>query len=155
MAENIPPNEGPAPDPGEEGDVVGKIDQLLHRHRYKLPSDASMPGLADPSRVPEAPIADGIPVLTDVVAGPGHDAKLPPVPSRSATINSVLIVRRMALALDAEHARLSAAMGGDVNQLKMLDHLVAELKHALPAAVRAAIIDGAPGSFRQRDDGQL
>jgi hypothetical protein len=46
-------------------------------------------------------------------------------------------------------------MGGDVNQLKMLDHLVAELKHALPAAVRAAVIDGAPGSFRQRDDGQL
>ena len=166
MAENIPPNEGPAPDPSEEGDVVGKIDQLLHRHRYKLPSDASMPGLADPSRVPEVPIADGtlvmlaqnsdgIPVLTDVVAGPGHDAKLPPVPSRSATINSVLIVRRMALALDAEHARLSAAMGGDVNQLKILDHLVAELKHALPAAVRAAIIDGAPGSFLQRDDGQL
>ena len=155
MAENIPPNEGPAPDPGEEGDVVGKIDQLLHRHRYKLPSDGSMPGLADPSRVPEAPIADGIPVLTDVVAGPGHDAKLPPVPSRSATINSVLIVRRMALALDAEHARLSAAIGGDINQLKMLDHLVAELKHALPAAVRAAITDRAPATLRQRDDGQL
>ena len=81
---------------------------------------------------------DGIPVLTDVVAGPGQDSGSPPVPSQSGSINSVLVVRRLALALDAEHARLSAEIGGDTNQLRMLDRLVAELKHALPAAVRAA-----------------
>jgi hypothetical protein len=154
MAENIPPNEAPAPHLADT-DVVSKIDDLLNRHRSKLPAGTATPVLMDPSYAQEALMDDGIPVLTDVVAGPGEDSKLPPVPSQSRMVNSVLIVRRMALALDVEHARLSAEMGEDTNQLRVLDRLVAELKHALPAAVRAAIIDKVPDPARQRDDGQL
>ncbi|MFL6581413.1 MAG: hypothetical protein ACJ8G2_11790 [Burkholderiales bacterium] len=141
MAEENPPKDASAPHPADPTDVVGKIDELLHRHRSKSPAGDVIPVLLDPSHAREASTADGIPVLTDVVMGPGQDAKSPPTPSQSRAINSVVIVRRLALALDAEHARLSAEIGGDTNQLGILDRLVAELKHALPAAVRAAILD--------------
>jgi len=150
MSEDNPPKDPSTPHSDDATDVVGKIDELLHRHRGK-----SLAGDADSSQAHEAPIADGIPVLTDVVMGRGQDAKSPPTPPQSKTVNSVLIVRRMALSLDAEHARLLAEMGGDADQLRILDRLVAELKHALPAAVRAAIMDKAPDSVRRGDDGQL
>jgi hypothetical protein len=154
MAENIPPKQAPSSSPADT-DVVGKIDELLNRHRSKLPAGDVIPIAIDSSHAQDALTGDGIPVLTDVVAGPGQDSTLAPVPLQSRMVNSVLIVRRMALALDAEHARLSVEMGGDTNQLRVLDRLVAELKHALPAAVRAAIIDKVPDLTRQRDDGQL
>jgi hypothetical protein len=147
MAEDNPSNSAPARHPTDQGDVVDKIDDLLHRHRSKTPAGDVIPELPDPSHAHEAASADGIPVLTDVVTGPGQDANSSPTPSQSRTINSVLIVRRMALALDAEHARLSGEIGGDTNQLRILDRLVAELKHALPAAVRAAILDKVPDSM--------
>ena len=150
MSEDNPAKEPPAPHPSDPTDVVGKINELLHRHRGK-----SFAGDVDSSQAHEDPFADGIPVLTDVVMGPGQDAKSPPTPPPAKTINSVLIVRRMALALDAEHARLLAEMGSDADRLRILDRLVAELKHALPAAVRAAIMDNVPDSVRRGDDGQL
>jgi hypothetical protein len=61
----------------------------------------------------------------------------------------------MSMALDAEHARLAAQIGGDATQVRLLDRLVAELKRALPAAVRAAINDKTAGSARPGSDGQL
>jgi hypothetical protein len=137
MAEDNPSKDEAAPHPP---DVIDKIDELLHRHRSKSPAGDVIPVLGT-AQGQEGTVADGIPVLTDVVAGPAQDAKSPPAPYQA--INSLLIVRRMALALDAEHARLSAEIGGDIHQLRVLDRLVAELKHALPAAVRAAIMDRA------------
>jgi hypothetical protein len=150
MSEDNPPKDPSDPHPSDPTDVVDKIDELLQRHRGK-----SLAGDVDSSQAHQDPVADGIPVLTDVVMGPGQDAKSPPSPLQAKTINSLLIVRRMALALDAEHARLLAEMGGDANQAYLLDRLVAELKHALPAAVRAAILDKVPDSPRRGDDGQL
>jgi len=135
MAEDIP-GEPPLPADDSE-DVLGKIDQLLNRHRPKAPAVEAIPVLTDE----DVPIGDGIPVLTDVVGGPGQSESLPLPFSRSSTISSALILRRMAVALDAEHASLMAQIGGDLAQARMLDRLVAELKRALPAAVRAAISD--------------
>jgi len=61
----------------------------------------------------------------------------------------------MAVALEAEHARLLAQIGGDTAQAHMLDRLVAELKRALPAAVRAAITVKTPDPSQLDDDGRL
>ena len=153
MAEEIPPEPTFEADP--QDDILGKIDQLLNRHRPKASAAETLPVLTHAPRHEDVPIGDGIPVLTDVVAGPRQPARPPPAPSRSSTISSVLILRRMALALDAEHARLLAQIGGDAAQARMLDRLVAELKHALPAAVRAAITDKTPDPTRPGDDARL
>jgi hypothetical protein len=153
MAEEIP-NRPPGFAADQQDDVLGKIDQLLNRHLPKSPPADVVPVLTDTSLDDEVGASDGIPVLTDAVAGPGQSAR-PPLPSRLSTRNTVQIVRRMSMALDAEHARLAAQIGGDATQVRLLDRLVAELKRALPAAVRAAINDKTPGSARPGGDGQL
>ena len=153
MAEEIPRGPEPHSEAGPQDDVLGKIHQLLNRHRPKASAAETIPVLTAAPRHEEVPIGDGIPVLTDVVAGTGQRAR--PAPLRSRTISSVMILRRMTLALDAEHARLLAQIGGDAAQARLLDWLVAELKHALPAAVRAAIIDKAPDPARPGEDARL
>src|SRR5260221_11919725 len=144
MAEEFPRGPEPHPDADPQDDVLGKIDQLLNRHRPKAPAAEAIPVLTDAPRDEAVPIDDGIPILTDVVSGPGQPAGPAPALSRSSTISSTLILRRMAVALEAEHARLRAQIGGDAAQAHMLDRLVAELKRALPAAVRAAITSKIP-----------
>ena len=153
MAEEFPPGRGPETDPRD--DVLGKIDQLLNRHRPKAPAVEAIPVLTDAPQDEVVPIDDGIPLLTDVVGDPGKPASPPSAFSRSSTISSALILRRMAVALDAEHARLRAQVGSDSAQMQLLDRLVAELKRALPAAVRAAITDKAPDPAQPGDDARL
>ena len=155
MAEEIPRRPEPTLDADQHDDVLGKIDQLLNRHRPKTSVSDDIPVLTDASREEAVPIDDGIPILRDVVSGPGRPAKIAPSPDRPGTINSVLILRRMAIALQAEHARLRAQIGGDTMQAHMLDRLVAELRRALPAAVRAAVTVATPDPPRPDDDGRL
>jgi len=150
MAEDIP-GEPPLPADDYADDVLGKIDQLLNRHRPKTPVAESIPELTDD----DVPIDDGIPVLTDVVSGPGQPLSLAPAFSRSSSISSALILRRMAVAIDAEHARLQTQIAGDPVHTQMLDRLVAELKRALPAAVRAAITDKETDPTQSGGDGRL
>ncbi|HVY07265.1 MAG TPA: hypothetical protein VHB46_14925 [Burkholderiales bacterium] len=128
------------PDPFDEGaigdDVVGKIDQLLNRHRPKPAPEDTIPVLVQASQDEAAP--DGIPVLTDVVE---HRSQLlamatPDVPR---PIDNLVILRRLATALEGEHLRLREQIGDDPAQIRMLDSLAAELRRALPAAVRAAL----------------
>ncbi|HEX4985452.1 MAG TPA: hypothetical protein VFV71_05190 [Burkholderiales bacterium] len=124
-------------DPGPDGapdDVVGKIDEFLNRHRSKAADAGEIPLLTEADAEP--PPDDGIPMLTDVVAAP--DPVREQLPPRAAAIGSALILRRLVLALDAEHDRLRALAGADVEQVRQLDRLVAELKRVLPGAVRAA-----------------
>jgi len=154
MAEEIP--SGPDPEAAQQDDVLDKIDQLLNRHRPK-PPDAlaeSAPLLTDALPAENSSENDhGIPTLTDVVGGAGRPAKRPA--SASGSLASVLILRRMAIALDAEHIRLLAQIDrNDAAQARMLDRLVAELKRALPGAVQAALSDRSSDS-RSDDDGQL
>ena len=155
MAEEFPRGPEPHPDADPQDDVLGKIDQLLNRHRPKAPAAEAIPVLTDAPQDEAVPIEDGIPILTDVVSGPGQPAGPTPALSRSSTISSTLILRRMAVALEAEHARLRAQIGGDAAQAHMLDRLVAELKRALPAAVRAAITNKTPDPAQPGDDGRL
>jgi hypothetical protein len=151
MAEEIP-GEPPFPADDYSDDVLGKIDQLLNRHRPKAPVVETIPVLTDE----DVPIDDGIPVLTDIVSGPGQPASLPPGLSRSSTVSSALILQRLGIALDVEHIRLLAQIDrNDAEQARMLDRLVAELKRALPGAVRSAIKDKALDPPQPEDDGRL
>ena len=159
MAEEIPRGPVPQIETGQQhDDVLGKIDQLLNRHRPK-PPDAfaqSAPVLTDALQVESIPASDdGIPTLTDVVGEPGRPAKRPAGVSQSSSLRSGLMIQRLSIALDVEHIRLLAQIDrDDAAQARMLDRLVAELKRALPGAVQAALSDG---SFapRYEDDAPL
>jgi|KBSMisStandDraft_5_1062788.scaffolds.fasta_scaffold78571_4 hypothetical protein len=155
MAEERPGETDPVFEEDQQDDVVGKIDQLLNRHRPKSSAPSEIPVLTKPSQLEDVPTDDGIPILTDIVAGPGQSAVVPSGLSRSNVISSTLILRRMAVALEAEQARLLAQMGNDAAQARMLERLVAELKRALPAAVRAAITDKTSDPAVFRNDSRL
>ena len=155
MAEEIPQKTDPAMEAIEQDDVLGKIDQLLNRHRPKSSSADAIPVLLDTTAVHDVAPGDGIPVLTDVVGAPGRAETPRPASSRSKAGISLQIVRRMSLALDSEHARLTAQLAGDGAQMRMLDRLVIELKRALPAAVRAAVEDKTVANVRPRGDSPL
>jgi hypothetical protein len=154
MAEEILPE--PHLEADQQDDVLGKIDQLLNRHRPKISAAEAIPLLTETPSQEDVPIDDGIPILMDVVTGPGRPPTTPPASSRSGTISSVLILRRMAIALDAEHIRLLTQIDrNDAEQARMLDRLVGELKRALPGAVRAALAQNMPAPSQPDDDGQL
>lgn len=154
MAEDDARRTEPHAEPDLQDDVLGKIDQLLNRHRPKAPVSESIPLLTDAPQ-DEIVLDDGIPVLTDVVTGPGQPAGDAPATSRSGMVSSTQIIRRMAMALETEHSRLRAQIGDDPLQLQLLERLVTELRRALPAAVRAAIANKAPDSGQSGDDGRL
>lgn len=156
MAEEIPRAPEPTFDAEQHDDVLGKIDQLLNRHRPKTSVADAIPMLMGGSREKADPIDDGIPILSDVVSGPRRSATLAPSQAHSSTISSVLILRRMAIALDAEHIRLLAQVDrNDAEQARMLSRLVGELKRALPGAVRAALAQTTSAPPLPDDDRQL
>jgi hypothetical protein len=155
MAEELPGDSDPVFDADQQDDLVGKIDQLLNKHLPKTSAAGEIPALTEASQLEDIPIDDGIPILTDIVAGPGQSATVPSGLSRSNALSSTLILRRMAVALEAEQARLLAQMGNDAAQARMLERLVAELKRALPAAVRAAITDKTSDPAVFRNDSRL
>jgi hypothetical protein len=156
MAEEIPRGPEPQPEADQEDDVLGKIDQLLQRHRPKLSAAEAIPLLTEVPGPVDVPIDDGIPILRDVVSGFGRPAKLARSASRPSTISNVLILRRMSIALDAEHIRLLAQIDrNDAEQARMLDRLVGELKRALPGVVRAALAQNIAAPSQPDDDGPL
>ena len=128
-----------------QDDVLGKIEQLLNRHRPSAPAAMPEPGHASPPH--DNPQSDGIPVLTDMVVGPVQAAPL--ATARPGTVNSAVILRRLAAAIEAERARLLAQLGSDETQAGMLERLVVELKRSLPAAVRAAVTPADPDQAGQ------
>ena len=154
MAEENPPE--PHPEVDQADDVLGKIDQLLNRHRPIISTAEAIPVLTQTPSREDVPIDDGIPILRDVVSAPGRPARHPPAPSRPDTLTSVLLLRRMSIALDAEHIRLLAQIDrNDVEQARMLDRLVGELKRALPGAVRAALAQSKSTASQPGHDAQL
>lgn len=156
MAEEIPRGPEPHLEADQQDDVLGKIDQFLNRHRPKTPVADDVPVLKDAPREEAVPIDDGVPILRDIVSGPGRPAKLAPSPARPGTISSVLLLRRMSIALDAEHLRLLSQIDrNDTEQARMLDRLVGELKRVLPGAVRAALAQKMSAPSQPDDDGQL
>ena len=145
MADDIPRENEPFLDTGQQDDVLNKIDQLLNRHRPKAPAAEAIPVLTDAPPDEDVPIGDGIPVLMDGVTGPGRPSGPPSTPSRFSTISGALILQRMEIALDVEHIRLLAQINrDDPEKARMLDQLVGELKRALPGAINSAIKDKTP-----------
>lgn len=155
MAEDRPGRPDPPADAGADNDVLGKIDQLLSRHRPKPPAAEAIPLLTDAPRDEPGTPEDGIPVLTDVVTGTGQPAGNAPATSRPGSVSSTVILRRMAVALEAEQARLLAQIGDDPVQARLLERLVAELKRALPAAVRAALTERPTDPASSGEEGRL
>lgn len=145
MAEERPRRLQPDIASSAQDDVLGKIDQLLNRHRS---ISASEPAAAQATTAPSESNTggDGIPVLTDIVSGPGEPSVLSS--ARASMIDSAALLRRMAGALEAEQARLLTSIGNDPVQAALLERLVTELKRALPAAVRVALRPRAPGAER-------
>ena len=145
MAEETARGPEPQLEAEQQDDVLGKIDQLLNRHRPKTPANEAVPVLMDAPADDDIPPGDGIPVLTDVVNGPDRPADIPTTPPRSGAISSGLILQRMEIALDVVHIRLLAQIDrDDPEQARRLDRLVAELKRALPGAISSAIGDKTP-----------
>jgi hypothetical protein len=120
-------------------DLLGKLDQLINRHR-PLPADAdpSLPVLSDTQHPAPPPAEDNIPTLTDVVGRPARHAFLRQAGRHSDAALETKVIYGLAATLDAERARLAAG-GGDPMRIQALDELIAELKRALPAIVRAAL----------------
>ena len=139
MAEDIPP-----PDQEESGehseDILGKLDQLLHRHRPKPPeADAALPVLSDALQL-EPPPEDPIPTLRDIVSKSGGPASFRKPTTRTDPALETRIIYRLAAALETEGARLASA-GGDPARIREIGVLIAELRRALPAIVRSALSD--------------
>jgi hypothetical protein len=156
MADETTRGPGPPLEADQQDDVLGKIDQLLKRHRPKASGAEAIPLLTESPGEEQVPIGDGIPTLMDVVTGPGRPAKPSPALPRSGAISSVLILQRMAIALDAEHLRLLAQIDrNDAQQARMLDRLVGEIKRALPRVVQAALAQNTSAPSQPDDDGRL
>ncbi len=138
------------PPPGAEDDesVLGKLDQLLHKHRRGTsdPASAPVPELNDSLRGTAAPVPEDIPTLVDKVSVPAREPSLPQRPDTSPSVNSsaaleAAINLRLALKLDSERARLLEQIGNDPVRVQALNQLIMELKRSLPAIVRSVLSD--------------
>ena len=149
MAENI--GKFSPRDAGDEDDVLGKLDQLLNKHRPGAdePGATTVPELTDSLRGADATVPGSIPTLVDVVSGPVRDPSLPEqrrtVPSaNAAAVLEVGINFRLAVKLESERARLLEQIGNDPLRARAVDELITELKRSLPAIVRSVFADGLP-----------
>jgi hypothetical protein len=140
---NIPP-----PGAEDEDDVLGKLDQLLYKHRpgASEPGASPVPELTDSLRGTDAPVPGNIPTLVDMVSGPAREPSLPQRPSARPPLNADAVLEaginlRLALKLEAERARLLDEIGNDPVRAEALDHLITALKRALPAIVRSVLSD--------------
>ncbi len=141
---NLPP-----PGAEDEEDVLGKLDQLMHKYRAGAsePGAAPVPELTDSLHGTDAPVPGNIPTIVDRVSGPGRG---PSAPQRSdtspfANTNAVLetaINLRLAAKLESERARLLERIGNDPVRAQALDQLITELKRSLPEIVRSVLSDG-------------
>lgn len=139
MAEGIPPSSRDEPGEPEE-DILGKLDQLLHRHRPRPPeSDPALPVLSDALR-PETEVApeDPIPTLTDVVGKSARPASFRRPARRADPALEARIIYGLAAALEAEGKRL-AATRGDPDRIQQIETLIAEIRRSLPTIVRSAL----------------
>ena len=141
---NLPPAAA-----GEGDDVLGKLDQLLHKHRpgTSEPGAAPVPELTDSLRGADAPVPGNIPTLVDMVSGPAREPSLPQRPDTNPSANASAALEaginlRLAVRLESERARLLARIGDDPVRAQALDQLITELKRSLAEIVRSALSDG-------------
>jgi hypothetical protein len=132
MAEKYPPGE--ASGDSKESDVLGKLERLIAKHR---PHSLA----AKPEAIPvlrEIPLAestrqDAVPVLTDVVVGPG----MPPFNTRTDDVR--LILRHLLRLLRSERSRWLKKMDGDPQQSQIIEAVLNDLEAALPNTLAEAV----------------
>ncbi len=141
---NLPP-----PGAGEEDDVLGKLDQLLHRHRSGTTESGAtaVPELTDSLPDNNAPVAGNIPTLVDMVSGPTREPSLSQRPNTNPSANASAALEaginlRLAVKLESERARLLERTENDPVRAQALDQLITELKRSLPAIIRSVFSDG-------------
>lgn len=134
MAEEIPPYVPPGAEDEESNDVLGKLDDLLNKHKPRpLAAGAeAVPVLTD--ALPEED-AGAIPTLTDIFTRPESPPRAAPV---SSGLESAL-VRRLGMRLEVERARLLGEAGGTQVRTELLDELVKRLRESLPGIVQVAL----------------
>ena len=148
MAENI--GKFSPRDAGDEDDVLGKLDQLLNKHRPGAdePGATTVPELTDSLRGADATVPGSIPTLVDVVSGPVRDplqeSRNTGLSANAAAALEVGISLRLAVKLESERARLLEQIGNDPLRARAVDELITELKRSLPAIVRSVFADGLP-----------
>ena len=132
----------------EDDDVLGKLDQLLHRHRSGTAESgaAPVPELTDSLRGNDAPDPGNIPTLVDLVSGPAREPSLSRRSGTSPSANTSAVLEaginlRLAVKLESERARLLERIGSDPVRAQALDQLITELKRSLPAIIRSVISD--------------
>lgn len=142
---NLPP-----PSAEDEEDVLGKLDQLLYKHRpgTSEPGAAPVPELTDSLRGADAPVPGNIPTLVDMVSGPAREPSLPQRSNTSPSVDATAALEaginlRLAVKLESERARLLERIGNDPVRAQALDQLITELKRSLPAIVRS-VLSGKP-----------
>lgn len=121
----------PGADDGE-GDVLGKLDDLLNRHKPPPQDPQAAPVLTD--ALPEED-ASGIPTLTDIVSRPQPSAR---EPAAQSGLDSAL-VQRLAMRLEVERARLLGEAGSDPVRTELLNELITRLRESLADIVQVAI----------------
>ncbi len=117
-----------------ETDVLGKLDELLNRHKPKPrdPKGEPVPVLTDAR--PEED-RSGIPTLTDIVSRPD----MPAPAARGESGVQGALVQRLAMRLEVERARLLGEAGGNAARAEILDELVDRLRESLPDIVDVAL----------------
>lgn len=117
-----------------ENDVLGKLDELLNRHKPKSrdPEAEPVPILTDALHEDDA---DNIPTLTDIVSRPDPAARVAAAPDALAGA----LVQRLAMRLEVERARLLGEAGGDSIRAGILDELITRLRESLPDIVQVAL----------------
>lgn len=132
MAEDTPPYIPPGAEDDESSDVLGKLDDLLNRHKPPVPGAQAVPILID--ALPEKD-ADAIPTLTDIVS------RADPQPRDAPTQGGLesALVQRLGMRLEVERARLLGEAGGTQVRAEVLDELVNRLRESLPDIVQMAL----------------
>jgi len=135
----------------DEEDVLGKLDQLLYKHRPGASESgaAPVPELTDSLRGTDAPVPRNIPTLVDMVSGPAREPSLPQRSNTSPSANASTVLEaginlRLAVKLESVRARLLERIGNDPVRAQALDQLITELKRSLPEIVRSVFSDRPP-----------
>jgi hypothetical protein len=115
----------------EPGDVIGKLDDLIGRHKPRTPPEG-VPVLTEALSQPDG----AIPTLTEIVARPAA-----PPPGTEAGGLEAALVQRLAMRLEVEKARLLAEGSGG-ERAALAEALVERLRESLADIVRVAMERG-------------
>lgn len=113
-------------------EVLAQLDRLLAKHRpaSQTVDPATFPVLSAASS--ELPTHEEVPVLTEMVGGPG-------LPAPNARLEEARIVlRRLLQLLQSERARWARETGEDPQHARIVEAVIGAIETALPNALAEA-----------------